>query len=362
MNPWTRKRDRQIRRPYHGAVSSALLLTLILLGTLSTTTEPPAEARPLPLSAQLIGVATVATQFTGWNMRREVSAVAGTGANAIRLGANWNLIQPAQEGSMRFESTDELVSQAELAGLRILLTIDGSAPQWAQQRGADPTRSGNGPARAEDFGAFAETVARRYDGRVSAFEIWNEPNTTRFLIPPTAEAYLPLLQHGFLGVRRAGSKAPVLTGGTSSVIGETPDISFIQSLYALGAGPYFDGIAVHPYPFPDRLEFDRGAGAIVGAARKVMVEHGDTSKKVWITEFGQATGAAPEATTEAIQAEIIVDAIGRSREVEWIGGFFVFTTADLAYNSAHLDDNFGLYRYDFSPKPVVHAMRSTLAQ
>lgn len=345
-------------------VSPLIFAASASFGTLTACPpERPAAAAPLSLAAQPVGVATVATtMIPGSDMQREVSAIVGTGANAIRIPVNWNVIQPSADGTLRWQLIDNIVSAANRSGLRILLVLEGPAPLWAQMPGADPAATGNAPARAADFGDFAEAVARRYGRQVQMWEIWNEPNTSDYLIPPTAKAYLPLLRDGFLGIRRAGSTAPVLTGGTSSELGHTPDIDFIKALYSMGAAPYFDGVAVHPYSFPEPVDFECGRGAIVSEARKVMIEHGDASKKIWITEFGQPTGPTTVSTDEQVQANIIVDAIDKSRRTSWIGAFFVFTTEDLAANSTDPDDNCGLYHYDFTPKDAVSAMRLAVAE
>jgi polysaccharide biosynthesis protein PslG len=308
--------------------------------------------------------------ISGSDIHREVAAIAETGANAIRVPVSWNLTQLTPHGPLQLQRIDDMVSTANRFGLQILLNLVGPAPVWAQRRDTDPALSGNGPTNPADFGRFAEAVARRYGGDVSMWEIWNEPNTSHYLIPPTADAYLPILREGYLGIRRAGSAAPILTGGTSSFAGEqipshqegqlgrTSDIEFIRSLYDAGGSSYFDGVAVHPYSFPVPVQFDNGPGAIISQVRQLMVDSGDGAKKVWITEFGQPTGATPVSTDEQQQANILLDAIHRSRQVPWIGAFFVFNTVDLAPNSPDPDDNFGLYRFDFTPKQVVGAMHA----
>jgi polysaccharide biosynthesis protein PslG len=358
---------------------AAVLLPTAMLGTLNTV-GAVASTRPFgwplgvvaaarPFGGPPLGVATVATMIPGSDMQREVSAVAATGANAIRIPVSWNLAQPSSSGPLQLQQVDGIVAAANRSGLKILLNLVGPAPVWAQRLGANPTLNGNGPASPTVFGSFAEAVARRYAGLVSMWEVWNEPNISHYLIPPTANAYLPILRAGYLGIRRSGSAAPVLSAGTSSFAGAqipaneagagmTSDIEFITSLYQAGGARYFDGVAVHPYSFPNPVQFDNGPGAIVSQVRQLMVEHGDANKKVWITEFGQPTGTTSVSTNEQQQAAILIDAINKSRQVPWIGGFFVFNTVDLAPNSTDPDYNFGLYHFDFTPKQIVGALQA----
>ncbi|MCV7421968.1 cellulase family glycosylhydrolase [Mycobacterium yunnanensis] len=324
--------------------------------------NPAAEAETsmVPLSEQVVGISTVATMQPGTDIGREVDAIASVGVNAIRVSAKWNLIEPDRGGPLRWGPLDAAVRAAREHGLRLTMTLEGPAPRWAQDPSADPAANGNPPLDANDFGRFAEAVARRYSDATTVWEIWNEPNIPHYLDPPTVATYIPLLQQAFSGIRRAGSVAPVLTGGTSSNLAGTRDIDFIRQLYDGGAQTYFDGIALHPYTFPLPLSFSEGQGSIVDEVRQLMRSRSDDGKKVWITEFGQPTGSTTDSVSEDDQARILSDAIRESREVPWIGGFFIFNTVDLVVEPSDEDVSFGLFRRDYTPKPAVDEVRAVL--
>jgi hypothetical protein len=331
---------------------------------LSACISHPAASSAAPL--QPLGVASVSTMIAGSDKQREAVAIKQAGASAIRIPVKWNLVQPSGKQSFSWGAVDDAVNAARGQGLMILLNLEGPAPYWAQAPGADPQANGTPPANAADFGAFARETALRYGQATAAWEIWNEPNLSHYLIPPTADTYLPLLRAAYTSIRSIGNRAPVVTGGTSSARGETRDIDFISRLYALGGRQYFDGIGVHPYTFPypitqDPRFGDGGGAAVLPRARALMEANGDAAKKIWITEFGQPTGNTPVSTTEARQAEILVDAIRQARLLSWIAAFFIFNTVDLVPNSPEPNFNFGLYRNDYSPKPAVNAIRTLLA-
>jgi hypothetical protein len=344
--------------------SFAALMVVLLTAVPSCGVELPARAEtPLvPLSEQVVGISTVATMLPGTDIAREVSAIASVGVNAIRVSVKWNLIEPDLGGPLRWGPVDAAVQAAREHSLRILMTLEGPAPRWAQDPSADPTANGNPPLKASDFGAFVDEVARRYSDATSSWEVWNEPNIPHYLDPPTVDTYLPLLREAFKSIRRSGSVAPVLTGGTSSNLAGTPDLDFIRGLYASGASGYFDGISVHPYTYPQQLSFTTGLGAIVTQVRQLMRDRGDDGKKIWITEFGQPTGDTPDSTSEEGQARILKDAIRQSRQVPWIGGFYIFNTVDLTLNSPDQNVTFGLFRYDYSPKPAVAEVRAVVGE
>lgn len=323
----------------------------------------PAPTQAAPRVA--VGVASVSTQYAGADFTGEAEQIKATGATAIRIPAKWNLLQPSGSSSFTWTRLDSAVSAARAKGLSILMNFEGPAPVWAQKPGANPLANGNGPADPATFGEFARQVALRYSPRVAAWEVWNEPNLAHYLIPPTANEYVPLLKAAFGGIRAGGGNQPVITGGLSSLRTETRDVTFISDMYALGAKPYFNGIGVHPYtlPYPitaDPRAGDGGGAAVLPEGRAIMVANGDSTKSVWVTEFGQPTGNTPVSTTEAVQSNIITDAVNRANGLAWVAAIFLFTSRDLSSNKSDDNSNFGLYRFDGSPKPVVGALQGVL--
>ncbi|MBD0864085.1 cellulase family glycosylhydrolase [Gordonia sp. zg691] len=312
-----------------------------------------------------VGVASVSTQYAGADFAGEAEQIRATGASAIRIAAKWNLLQPSSANSFTWTRLDAAVNAARAQGLSILMNLEGPAPVWAQKPGANPFANGNAPANPATFGEFARQVALRYSPRVAAWEVWNEPNLSHYLLPPTANEYVPLLKAAFNGIRAAGANQSVITGGLSSLRTETRDTVFINDMYALGAKNYFNGIGLHPYtlPYPitaDPRGGDGGGAAGLPAGRATMVANGDSAKSIWITEFGQPTGNTPASTTEAVQANIITDAVNRANALSWIAAIFIFNSHDLSGNKADENSNFGLYRFNGTPKPVVGMLQSLL--
>ncbi|WP_238554053.1 cellulase family glycosylhydrolase [Gordonia sp. KTR9] len=337
---------------------------LITVGVLASFAVAPGQSAASV--RVVVGVASVSTQYAGADFIGEAQQIRAVGAKAIRIPAKWNLIQPSTSGNFSWARLDSAVNAARSSGLSILMNLEGPAPVWAQKPGANPFANGNAPADPAAFGRFAHQVALRYASRVAAWEIWNEPNLSHYLIPPTAGEYVPLLRSAFNGIRTAGGNQPIVTGGLSSLRTETRDTTFIADLYSLGAKDYFDGIGVHPYtlPYPitaDPRGGDGGGAAVLPTGRATMVTNGDAAKSMWITEFGQPTGNTPASTSEIAQSRIIIDAVNRANGLAWIAAIFIFTSRDLSTNPADDNSNFGLYRFDGSPKPVADALRGQLS-
>lgn len=340
---------------------ASLVIAVGLLSACMTVSAPPANAA----LRMHIGVASVSTHYQGADFAGEVAQIRETGATVIRVAAKWNLIQPYSSSAFNWGTLDAAVAAAKAGGLTVLMNLEGPAPVWAQKPGAIATANGNAPRDPAAFGEFARQVAIKYSSRVAAWEIWNEPNLAHYLLPPTASEYVPLLKAAHSALRSVGSFQPVVTGGLSSSRDETRDVTFISDMYALGARNYFDGIGVHPYTFPypisaDPRGGDGGGAAVLPAARATMIANGDSGKSVWVTEFGQPTGSTGASTSEQVQSDIIADAITRANSLPWIAAFIIFNTHDLSTDRTNENANFGLYRYDGSPKPVVPALQRLL--
>jgi hypothetical protein len=208
-----------------------------------------------------------ATARDHW-LRRAVD----TGASLVRIDVSWSAVAPAvpaagfdaaRPGSPAYDwaTIDAAVRAAAAHGLEVLFTVD-SAPAWAEgpwrPAGAPP---GTWKPRASAFGAFAEALARRYDGsfpdplvpgsslpRVRYYEAWNEPNLDAYLSPQWegsrprgAELYRRLLNRFYAGVKASQPGATVIAGSLAP-FGDppgglrTPPVEFLRRLLCLRGG------------------------------------------------------------------------------------------------------------------------------
>ena len=85
-----------------------------------------------------------------------------------------------------------------------------------------------------------------------------------------------------------------------------------------------------------------------------MVDNGDSGKQIWATEYGDSTTGVDEQT----QAERLRDFIVTWRTLDGAGPAFVYTTRDRNTGSSDSQDNYGVYRTDWTPKPAADVMRS----
>ena len=255
------------------------------------------------------------------------------------------------------------MNSADAHGITVLGVLN-STPNWAAVPGQPPL-SGH-PADLEAWGDFVTAVATRYEGRVSDYEVWNEPNYNVFWAPePDAAQYTELLKVAYTAIKTVDPNAVVIAGSVGATQyhpGLTINpVTFVDQMYDAGAGGYFDAIAFHPYAYS--LAFSQGedkpATPISQAEQiyAIMVANGDGNKKIWATEYGQPASQVSEAN----QAAYIGDFLREWRTLEYAGPAFIHTLADYDSDSA-IESSFGLLREDFSPKPAFTVVQQVIAE
>ncbi len=159
-----------------------------------------------------------------------------------------------------WEKYDQLVDAAEANGLELIVRLS-NPPGWtrAQGEGENNVDTFAPPDDAQDFADFVRAVVSRYKGRITYYQIWNEPNIYpewgSATIDP--EAYVALLKAGAEAARAADPDAVIIAGALASTINLQPsdpppgnslnDMLFLQRMYDAGAAPYFDIMAMQGY-------------------------------------------------------------------------------------------------------------------
>jgi hypothetical protein len=307
------------------------------------------------------GVASLSSLISGTNLQQyQIDAYATRNVKATwtRMYIPWNELEPSKN-SFNWTQFDYAVYAAAMVGLKILCNIIGPAPVWAQAPGGDPNATGAPPADPANFGRIAGIIANRYKQQISSWEIWNEPNIPKYFAPPDATRYSALLTSAYSSIKAVQPNSTVVSGGLSSSSEGIESVAFLKQMYDAGAGNSFDAVGLHPYTYPYAITADpQGRNNAVPNAYTLMISKGQAAKKIWITEYGQATGTATGSTTEAQQSAIIVDFLQRVSQVPFLGPVFIFTTRDTANTPATLDANFGLYTVDWKPKQVVGSLQT----
>ncbi len=347
----------------------------VLLGALallSSVALPSSSATQVTPRAPDLGVSTGGPFM--WlpdaDLERELTAIQSSGVGWLRIDVDWSAIESTR-GRLNWANTDRIVAAAERRGMSVLAIVT-YAPGWAQVSGVASGDTHGQPADPAQFAAFARTAASRYANRVAAWEVWNEPNLKSFWAPrPDVAAYTRLLQATYPAIKSVVPNTPVISGGLAPAVdasdgSELSPVSFVRRLYAAGGGRSLDALAVHPYSYPamptDTSTFAWNTFQRLQLMRDLMVAAGDGGKQIWLTEFGAPTGTSQVSVSEATQAEMIRTGIQMARERSWIGPLFVYNGRDYGTDANNAEENFGLVRNNYTPKPAFAAVLDAARQ
>ena len=224
----------------------------------------------------------------------QIAAVQALGVHWVRMFISWRDMEP-QRGAL---SSEELAGfegafRALPRGTKLILDVVDS-PEW--ETGSPNEHSP--PANPADYAKFVSALAKRWGSLVSAYEIWNEEDSSAWWASgPNAAEYAGLLKATYPAIKAADPKATVVLGG---LVGN--DYPFLEGVYAAGGKGYFDAVGVHTDTacnIASPYEFVRGAGdrlipdsfLAYREVHAVMLAHGD-DKPIWMTEMSWPTTSA----------------------------------------------------------------------
>lgn len=302
------------------------------------------------------------------------------GGTTVRTDLDWNDVQPQSADEFLWTKTDRVVAEAQRRGLSLIMVLVGTPP-WARAPGC--THYFCAPTDPARFAAFAGASAKRYTSSgVLAWEVWNEPNTAGFWWPkPDPAAYTALLVDAARAIRAENPQATVILGGLASVDNADGTISesdFLTAVCSSGGNHAVDGVAFHPYTFPDLAGKSTGPWSRISSSpdslHAVLSRYGTPQLRIWITEFGAPTGgpgagsdgsspipANTTHVTEARQTHIAADVVPTVRADPTIAALVWYSDQDLSADTSTNLNFFGLRRADGSQKPAFDGLRRAVA-
>ena len=345
------------------ATAVAALSTLATLGGIVVSSSTPAGAIAPAGAGFSPGGGFI--YLSDAELARDLDDMVATGAKWVRIDFPWSMTETAK-GVFAWSRLDRAVNAATSRGLQVIGLLAYS-PEWARPAGTDMFHP---PIDPNDFASFTTAAVRRYSASVKVWEVWNEPNISPFWKPqPNAAAYAALLRPAYAAVRAADSTATVISAGLSPAVdavdgSQVAPITFLQQMYANGARGSFDAVGMHPYSYPampmDPTTAHWNTFYRLPLVYDVMVQNGDGAKKIWSTEFGAPTGTSASAVSETTQSAIISEAYTAITAWPWAGPLLTYSNRDSGTDPADREQNFGLRRFDFTPKPALGAFTNAL--
>lgn len=267
------------------------------------------------------------------------------GLQNARLGDEWYWIENQQQGVYNWPVHYQ--QQIDAGQNPVYLAVYGNplySGESADKKG--PTTK----AEIDAFTKFTIEAIRKYP-EIKYVELWNEPNISFWLPQPNLTDYMNLVKVASLALRKE-KESLVIAGGSIAV----NDYKWINNMYENNAFAYLDSLSVHPYGYPAGTDeflqniltnFDENVFKHGGWHENTSTEFG------WPTHIGNRGITAEQQAIEAVKHYIVTDYNDFT-----INQFYRMN--DLAISGTHDDtyneDNFGIIRYDGTPKPAVPAI------
>ena len=296
--------------------------------------------RGLPMASPAYGMQA----FLWWRpetAHRDLGLIQDAGFSWVKQNFGWRDIEGAK-GQFDWSITDRIMDQIDEFGLNVLVRLDHQ-PAWAG--GGFPLTGP--PDNLQDFADFCRAVAQRYQGRVDAYQIWNEPNLAREWggQSPDPAKYVEMLKLAYSAIKSVDPGAIVITAGLTPTGTQPPeampDDVYLRAMYQAGMKGYYDMLGLHAAGFLAPPEMDPAEVAAneayggerffcfrhVEDMRAIMVENGDADSQVAILEFGWTSDPRPDspyhwhAVDEFVKADYLVRAYqyAKANWSPWIG-------------------------------------------
>lgn len=302
--------------------------------------QPPATRPPF------LGVSLDPATIPAAELAPTLEELAAHGIGWVRVRVAWDRIEPTPRAFF-WDDLDRTLDALYAAELVPILLLDGS-PSWARAPSDRQRASGNlaPPASAASFARFARAVATRYATSVRYYQIWDEPNIAphwglRRIEPVN---YARLLKAAASAIRSVDSDTYIILAALAPTADRghlaQDEAYFLTRVYAAGAAPYFDGVAIQPFGFahtPDDTLVDRATLNFRRTLliRQTMLAAGDGESGIWLMRFGwnRAPGSPWQSVSAAHQTVFTAAAIDTAyTQWPWVVGMG-WPTASLAANT-----------------------------
>jgi len=246
------------------------------------------------------------------------------GFQYVRQEFSWSEIERSR-GDYQWDEYDRIVN--EMSRLRIgVIAVIVDTPDWARAIG-DSGFTNAPPRDASLLTAFSSELAGRYPDAVPFIQVWDRPNLSGNWggEAATGSMFAPYLEAAWRGAKSGSAEVRVVSPELAAfpdLAEGVGDLAFIEGLYAVNAGPYFDllGLTLDGGTYsPDdrRVNANRGNFSRAILVRELMLRYEDAATPIWVTSYGWAVS---DSVNRLQQAEFVERGMERSwSEWPWMG-------------------------------------------
>jgi hypothetical protein len=221
---------------------------------------------------------------------RSMDMMKDLGGSSTPINIPWIDVEPDPD-KWHWDYVDHQVAEAEKRGLAMFAYM-GLTPDWALPPEAPKGMPGIGyrfpppDSRKEQFVRYSKEVAKRYKGRIKHYQFWNEPNGCSWVRDGCSNGdqfalYTQWLIVWYDAMKSEDPDCVLGAGALDYNQGVSEGYKYLEGMYQNGAKDHFDAFSIHPYDSKGTLHYKA-----IEDTRRVMVEHGDGHKGMWISEWG----------------------------------------------------------------------------
>jgi hypothetical protein len=223
---------------------------------------------------------------------------------------DWNKIEP-YPGDMSYDANDAEV--ANLAGTcpgvvgRLGYTTFWNSPRgiFFPQYGFWEGDAYQYPNDLKAWYNYVYETVRRYKGRLTHWEVWNEPDKAQDEIDMLLSKYLRLLQIASAAIRQANPNARIIMGSLGS--GGMRD--YLEQFLKEGGGKWVDIVGLHPVDGVLGPEISFLAERVSDAVERVRKYH--PKAEVWVSSL--VWPSSPDGTGGALPEHVQADYMARGK-------------------------------------------------
>jgi hypothetical protein len=260
----------------------------------------PWAASVPPWDAMSYGLAEPARSLPGTQSAADVAAWSQIRADLVGSGACWLRSDLDTWLANAIAAFDWLGSSRPCPAtadgpIKVLAILDQQSVWAARRLCPDAAFSNPSSVRRRDFSLddwrqLVRCIADRFIGRISAYEIWNEPLLAKSMLgyqDGSATHYADLLRVAYTEIKSSDPQAIVLALGGSDLYagGDQTRLDQMRALtgdlLSLGAARYADAISLHGYPWGHN-----DSALWTSYREELRFQQNAWAKPVWITETG----------------------------------------------------------------------------
>lgn len=294
----------------------------------------------------------------------------GVGWTRVRL--QWAEVQAEDADSWETETLDEQIDAEIEAGREVVGLLIG-IPEWARDENELPEGLYLPPDDpGNTWAQFVQEAVSRYDGRITHWIIWNEPDISDPETPGhtwdgDVDEFIQLLRIAYLVAKETNSEAVIHLPAITYFWDPDYLDTFFDALVAMPEaaenGYYFDVATAHLYFQPERV-YD-----LVRLFYESMESRGITAKPVWLVETNAPPIDDPYWTVKewtlsvtlteqaAFMPQALASALAAGAE-----RIAIYKLKDTEGDKAANPEPFGLVHRDGSRRPAFDTYRQTIVQ